>query len=1104
MLVDQQARDAALDVHRSFCVSAPAGSGKTELLTQRVLALLLTVEEPEQILAITFTRKAKAEMAERINRALLLGLGPEPEEAYKRTTWQAAQAVLARDIDLGWQLIENPNRLRIQTIDSLNQSIASESPLLNGFGAAPVAVDNASTLYESLLPALVALLEDEDVQAPLSRVLLWFNGDVERFGELLAQLLAKRDQWMMYLAFAGTDSGVKDYLAYALEQWQCEDIAKLYTLLKPYEGGIIDSLQFATKHLVDDQLAAIADGCLLPEPVPQALAEWRALIDWLFTATGTARKSLTKKQGFPAPSSMKDKAEKALATAAKTTAQALMAELSGIEGLSSTVSSVRSMPALLSEEQADNISDLLMVLKLAVAHLQLRFAETGQCDHLQVAQQALRLLGQDDEPSSTQISWTQRVRHILIDEYQDTSFNQNALLSRLVQLWDESREINPEQLRSLFVVGDGMQSIYRFRAANVGLFIRAQSHGIGAEPLTHLQLQQNFRSRQGLVEWFNTVFEPAFPLSAEPSTGAVPYNLAVATDQSGEGLTAIDGYNDEAAEAAAIAERCARLLKDSPDDSIAVLVRSKRHLNPLIDAFKTHGVDFVGTDTERLLEVPAVADAFNLALWLMNPTDNLVFTAILRAPWAGVTLDELHAFSQLVQRKHSWFLQLNDALCDVFNPSAKACITALRLVWQQRARKSFADQLSGLWYALKGDVIAGADSLYVQQLFDGLREAKDVSTPNALRDWVADRFAVPVPKPRAVQLMSIHKSKGLEFDSVFLMGLGKTGAADSSQLLEYSERLMEDGTQSFLLAAFGRTVDDKQLRQYINALDKQAASHELLRLLYVGVTRAVQRLYLSFVYKVDEKTGDKKAPARRSLLHFIWPQVEDACVFHDAPLMQADIQYHAPIRRLNEDVFTQTTLPESVAFEAVETPSQSSSTTDEAAVGIVVHELLEYVAKIGLEACSEERLSHIARQLVARSATVVDKATANEFIHTIVLTLVQSDTARWLLAPRPSAKTEWPVGVVNTDRSVSHYIIDRYFEEDGAGWIVDYKSSQPSEGESLASFIDKQVDTYKYQLIRYQYAVKMLFSARDDIKQIKTALYFPAIDVLHELSAQSE
>src|SRR6185503_15346213 len=124
MTSDAMARRAALDPRRSFIVQAPAGSGKTELLTQRYLRLLATVESPEQILAITFTRKAAAEMRARILQALESAAGPAPESPHKRSTWELAGAVRAADVQRGWRLMQHPARLRIQTIDALNASLA--------------------------------------------------------------------------------------------------------------------------------------------------------------------------------------------------------------------------------------------------------------------------------------------------------------------------------------------------------------------------------------------------------------------------------------------------------------------------------------------------------------------------------------------------------------------------------------------------------------------------------------------------------------------------------------------------------------------------------------------------------------------------------------------------------------------------------------------------------------------------------------------------------------------------------------------------------------------------------------------------------------------
>src|SRR2546426_568370 len=118
-MTDAAARARALDPQTSFIVRAPAGSGKTALLIQRYLRLLATVEAPESILAITFTRKAAAEMRTRVLQALRSALGPQPDESYKALTWDLARAALDRDRAQNWQLLDNPARIGMQTIDSL-------------------------------------------------------------------------------------------------------------------------------------------------------------------------------------------------------------------------------------------------------------------------------------------------------------------------------------------------------------------------------------------------------------------------------------------------------------------------------------------------------------------------------------------------------------------------------------------------------------------------------------------------------------------------------------------------------------------------------------------------------------------------------------------------------------------------------------------------------------------------------------------------------------------------------------------------------------------------------------------------------------------------
>ena len=133
---DEPSRRRALDAHQSFIVQAPAGSGKTELLIQRYLSLLATVEQPEQVVAITFTRKAAAEMRARIVEALREASAEEaPTEPHRALTHELASTALERDRARGWSLLATPRRMRIDTLDALNAWLAQQLPILSG-GAA--------------------------------------------------------------------------------------------------------------------------------------------------------------------------------------------------------------------------------------------------------------------------------------------------------------------------------------------------------------------------------------------------------------------------------------------------------------------------------------------------------------------------------------------------------------------------------------------------------------------------------------------------------------------------------------------------------------------------------------------------------------------------------------------------------------------------------------------------------------------------------------------------------------------------------------------------------------------------------------------------------
>jgi ATP-dependent helicase/nuclease subunit A len=198
-LVDTPARQRALDTARSFIVQAPAGSGKTELLTRRFLALLSTVDEPEEVLAITFTRAATAEMRSRIQDALTAAgeAGDDVDEELHRL----ASSALRHASQRGWNLLEQPQRLNIQTIDSLALSIAHQSPLLSRLGGRLSPLDDATALYTVAARRTIEQLggSDPELAAALSGILEVRDTSLADCEGLIAGMLAQRDQWLPFI-----------------------------------------------------------------------------------------------------------------------------------------------------------------------------------------------------------------------------------------------------------------------------------------------------------------------------------------------------------------------------------------------------------------------------------------------------------------------------------------------------------------------------------------------------------------------------------------------------------------------------------------------------------------------------------------------------------------------------------------------------------------------------------------------------------------------------------------------------------------------------------------------------------------------------------------
>src|SRR5574343_2066421 len=501
------------------------------------------------------------------------------------------------------------------------------------------------------------------------------------------------------------------------------------------------------------------------------LPRWQAVGRLLLTGTGTLRKTVDKRIGFPAGGEFAEQKKAMLE---------LLADLRGVAGLEEALAILPGLPQPeLSEAEWATVECFSRLLRLAAGQLWLAFQEAGEVDFIEIAARASLALGDDDAPTDLAQALDYRIRHLLVDEFQDTSPSQVGLIEKLTRAW------MPDDGRTLFVVGDPMQSIYRFRKADVGLFLRVRERGIGDIRLGHLRLFRNNRSYPGIVDWVNAAFPGIFPAADSPEAGAVRYAASAATrparPDSGVVVHPVierpggDAIGEEARRVLAII-RAAR--REAPQESIAVLVRARSHLDALVAEIRRSAPDlrFQAVDIEGLDGRQHVQDLLTLHRALNHRADRVHWLAVLRAPWCGLTLADLHALAADDRRCTIWQLMQDEDRLRRLSADGRQRLLHVRAVlhtaFAARDRQHPRRWLEGVWLMLGGasclEAPAALDDVAAFfALVDRLAAAGKL-TPETLAAQAAELFAPADPQGGAVQMMTIHKSKGLEFDTVIL------------------------------------------------------------------------------------------------------------------------------------------------------------------------------------------------------------------------------------------------------------------------------------------------------------------------------------------------
>ena len=1139
---DERAREYATDPRRSILLQAPAGSGKTTVLTQRLLRLLAEVNEPEEILAITFTRKAAAEMRARVLKALHGEI--DTSNAQGRRLQALASAALDRGTARGWNLAQDPGRLRIQTIDSFNFRLASQLPVTAKAGGGLTITDRPGELYHRAARATLVFAEsDPELSADVEFLFERLDNNWRNVEELLANMLRERGHWLRYVLGhepralcarinESLASIVRDHLVAACNRLSAALRAQAGTLP---QAGVLES-------------------------EPESLTAWQSLAALTLTQKGEWRKpkGITKALG-PAYE----------AKAAKEALRDYLERVSGVPGAREILLELSQLPAPeLVESDASAIMALSRVLRAAAVQLQAEFASDGRVDHTYIAGAARAALAEAGLPTDLALRTGLSLRHILVDEFQDTSLAQFNLVEALTAGWEEGEG------RTLFVVGDPMQSIYQFREAEVGLFLRARASGIGSVRLEALRLSRNFRSVPNLIDWTNGAFSSLFPKTDDLRASAVAFTpslaglkAAVAADSatdtpgippeaSDRGPAAVSSSvelrlfpsEDREAETAAITERIVELRAQDPGATIAILVAARTHAATLMLALEARSVDAIGVDLVPLSDLSIVRDLVALLQALHHLGDRTAWLAVLRAPWCGLSLATLTALSQRADKQFPWEALADSARLKHIARNEVARLIRVRDVLanalETRDTLPLADWLETTWLRLgAADAYPTQDLRHARAFLNAVSDraaSGEWSGPKDLDSLLAELFAQPqASTPNPVQIMTIHRAKGLEFDHVFVPSLDRELNRGREPLLRWLDLPRRLGQTDLVMAPVPAIGDDVggSVGVYLKRLMARRGANEQTRLLYVAATRAKQTLYLSAAPKA--KADGAIQPKAGTLLACLWPalgasfKTGDASGASAAARGDGDIDVlrdetprgeasrgealrgdgtregatpELRVQRLRQDWSPPSAAPASsdisrlpIGRQSLEPPEFSWVGETSRHIGTVVHAGLESFASakpLPSRARLQADRNIYRHQLLRHGVPERDLARATDLVVEALTRTVEDERGRWIFAPEQGeAHSELALTGIVAGR-LTGVVIDRSFiDRDGTRWVIDFKTSR-HEGGGLEGFLEQEMDRYRPQLETYVALARGMGPNR-----VRAALYFPLLGAFRELEA---
>lgn len=879
----------ASDPESSVWVGASAGTGKTKVLTDRVLRLMLAGTEPSRILCLTFTKAAAAEMANRIADRLSVWAVQDDDRlranlealtghAPSRADVTAARRLFARVLDA-------PGGMKIQTIHAFCQSLLRRFPLEAGLAPNFEVMDDRTAdelLEEAKQSVLLAGRYDPD--SPLSEAVALLAGTVSEddFNQLLADLTTERGRLRRILDAHGGLEGTIASLRRHLRLAEGDSEATLLARACAADGFDMMGLRRCCAHLAGGSKTDIERGIglqmWLDGDDASRLRNWRNYLPLLLTADGDVRKTLMTKK-------LADSDPMALEILQREAARliAVLEEQKRLLVGTYTAALLRLGEAMLGTYQ--RLKDARALLDFDDLILAASNLLTGQGGVL---------AGRPDACAWVLYKLDGGLDHVLIDEAQDTNPEQWAVVKSIAEEFFSGLNAADGKIRTLFVVGDDKQSIFSFQRADPAEFARMRQHfgqkvAAAAQNWQVVDLQTSFRSVAAVLRAVDQVFAAGLARDGVAGDGVdvrhIPFRRGMAGKveiwplvrpaDAAEPTPWAPPTSTEQADkpvarlAAVMADQIAFWLRQGemlepkgrpvrPGDIMVLVRRRNQFVQHLVRALKDRDVPVAGIDRMVLTEQLSVMDLLALGRFLILPEDDLTLATLLKSPLIGLTEDQL--FQVAYDRPGSlWMALTNKAKTDPALAPAHDYLRALLADTDYRAPYELfaglltkpcpADPIPGQGSGRRA-ILARLGSEAMDPLDEFLNacltfERDHVASLQGFIHWLeASQAEVKRELDTGggegeglVRIMTVHGSKGLQAPIVFLPDT--MGEPDMSPRILWPEP-EADGPDVPLYAP-RRGMEHDGAKEVRAAADRRR-DQEYRRLLYVALTRAEDRL----------------------------------------------------------------------------------------------------------------------------------------------------------------------------------------------------------------------------------------------------------------------